>query len=439
MRILVTGLLTLHWGRVEYGNIGNYYIVVPLFRKLHQYFPEAEIVTTLQLTDGFVAKEQLIKLPMEYYYGWQKGGKDTQNALEELAIAEIFDKTGQLVRTTPFIEEVLQADLVVDFSGDMWGDNSSGMGEDRFLVDLLKFRTAQLLKKKTVMLASSPGPVTEERTLELSKTVYKGFNLVLNREGVSVEILRNAGFDTSRTYSYACPAWLFSGEYYPAPVDRNALCRRENITPDKKNIGFILATYSLPGHSFDDWVRNDADFDDYVRLIEHIVLDKKQRVILISHSNGFELPPNFKRTHWLDYRMLTQLYDILQRRGRIDMSYVHKVQNLYEPWEMHSLIRSLDMLISGRVHGAVAGLEQGVPTLAFDYKNGPLAHKMSGFFRVIGMEQYVIPRDDFDFIKYFDRMYDNLDEIAQSLRENYKDVCQAVEKSFAKVRELVEE
>ena len=137
--------------------------------------------------------------------------------------------------------------------------------------------------------------------------------------------------------------------------------------------------------------------------------------------------------------MLTQLYDILQRRGRIDMSYVHKVQNLYEPWEMHSLIRSLDMLISGRVHGAVAGLEQGVPTLAFDYKNGPLAHKMSGFFRVIGMEQYVIPRDDFDFIKYFDRMYDNLDEIAQSLRENYKDVCQAVEKSFAKVRELVEE
>ena len=62
MRILVTGLTTLHWGRLEYGNIGNYYIIVPLFRKLHAYFPDAEIRTTLQLTDEFVEKENINKL-----------------------------------------------------------------------------------------------------------------------------------------------------------------------------------------------------------------------------------------------------------------------------------------------------------------------------------------------------------------------------------------
>ena len=439
MRILVTGLTTLHWGRIEYGNIGNYYIVVPLFRKLHQYFPGAEIATTLQLTDQFVEKEKLIKLPMEYYYGWQKDGKDTRTALEELAIAEIFDKTGQLVRTTPFIDELLKSDLVINFSGDMWGDNSAGMGENRFLVDLLKFRTAQLLKRKTVMFASSPGPVTEEKTLELAKTVYKNFDLVLNREAFSIDILREAGFDVSRTYSYACPAWLFGEQYYPVAVDRKKICKQEKMDGAEKKIGFILATYSLPGHSFDNWERDDADFDDYVQLIEHIVLDKKQRVVLISHSNGFELPPHFKRIHWRDYKMLCQLYDILEKRGRIDMSYVHRVDTLYEPWEMHALVGSLDMLISGRVHGSVAGLEQGVPTLAFDYKNGPLAHKMFGFFRVIGMEQYVIPRDDYDFIKYFDRMYDHLEAISAQLKENYPDVCNTVEESFVKLEELMKE
>lgn len=439
MRILVTGLSTLHWGRIEYGNIGNYYIVVPLFRKLHQYFPDAEIATTLQLTDQFVQSENLIELPKEYYYGWQKDGKDTQTALEELGIAEIYHKTGQLVRTTPFIEEVLKSDLIIDFSGDMWGDNSAGMGEDRFLVDLLKLRTAQLLNKKTVLFASSPGPVTEERTLELAKTVYQNFDRVINREAVSIDIMREAGFDVSHTDSYACPAWLFGEQYYPVPVNRQEICKRESLEKDKQNIGFILATYSLPGSSFDSWERGDSDFDDYVRLIEYIVGEKKQRIVLISHSNGFELPPHFKRIHWRDYRMLCQLYDILEKRGRIDMSYVHRVDSLYEPWEMHALIGSLDMLISGRVHGSVAGLEQGVPTLAFDYKNGPLAHKMFGFFRVIGMEQYVIPRDDFDFIKYFNLMYDHLDQISMELKENYPEVCRTVEASFAKLKGLIAE
>lgn len=45
-KILVTGLCTLHWGRLEFGNIGNYYIVEPLFRLLHKHFPNYEVLTT---------------------------------------------------------------------------------------------------------------------------------------------------------------------------------------------------------------------------------------------------------------------------------------------------------------------------------------------------------------------------------------------------------
>lgn len=439
MKILVSGLLSLHWGRIEYGNIGNYYIVVPLFRKLHEYFPNAEIVTTLQLTDEFCEKENIIKLPWECYYAWRKDSIDTKEALEELAIAEIYHTTGELVRHTRFIDEVLESDLVIDFSGDMWGDNSDGMGENRFLVDLLKFRTVQLLGKKNIMFASSPGPVTEKKTLELAKQVYRNFDLVINREAFSIDIMKKLGFDITNTYSCACPAYLFSENYYPEKVDDQVICRNEGIQKDVKNIGFILATYSLPGHSFDDWSRNDEDFKDYVDLIEHIINEKHERVVLISHSNGFELPPNFKRTHWRDYKMICQLYDILERRGNIDMNYLWKVDNLYYPWEMHTLIGNLDMLISGRVHGAVAGLEQAVPTLAFDYKNGPLAHKMYGFFEVIGMEEWVISREDFDFVKYFDRMYDNLETVSEKLRQNYDAVVEKVEEGFRKIKELMEE
>lgn len=41
--IFVIGQCTLHWGRMEFGNIGNYYIIEPFFRELHRVFPQANI------------------------------------------------------------------------------------------------------------------------------------------------------------------------------------------------------------------------------------------------------------------------------------------------------------------------------------------------------------------------------------------------------------
>ena len=120
------------------------------------------------------------------------------------------------------------------------------------------------------------------------------------------------------------------------------------------------------------------------------------------------------------------------------MADVKKVDTLYQPWEMHTLIGSLDMLISGRVHGAVAGLEQAVPTIAFDYKNGPLAHKMLGFFDLIDMKEYVIPRDEDDFIRCFERAYDNLALIRKRLLENYPIVERKAKESFEILRAFVE-
>ena len=38
MKILLTGQCTLHWGRMEYGNIGNYYIFEPLLAYLNEKF-----------------------------------------------------------------------------------------------------------------------------------------------------------------------------------------------------------------------------------------------------------------------------------------------------------------------------------------------------------------------------------------------------------------
>ncbi|MDO5437969.1 MAG: polysaccharide pyruvyl transferase family protein, partial [bacterium] len=92
-RIFVTGQCTLHWGRLQYGNIGNYYIVEPLFRELHRVFPNAEIATTFQMTDEFIKNENVKVLPMDLFYGWKEN--DIEIAKIEFEIAKNFNNTGE--------------------------------------------------------------------------------------------------------------------------------------------------------------------------------------------------------------------------------------------------------------------------------------------------------------------------------------------------------
>lgn len=47
MNILVIGQCTLHWGRMEFGNIGNYYIIEPFMRELHAVFSNCTMLNQI--------------------------------------------------------------------------------------------------------------------------------------------------------------------------------------------------------------------------------------------------------------------------------------------------------------------------------------------------------------------------------------------------------
>jgi colanic acid/amylovoran biosynthesis protein len=147
MNILIIGQCTLHWGRMEFGNIGNYYIMEPFFRELHNVFPKAEISTTMQFSRRFCEDERVKSIPMDLYYNWRDN--ELELAKEELIISEQYKVTGELTHSTPYIQQVLNSQLIIDFSGDIWGDNANFLGKDRFEVGLLKDKIAQNLGKKS--------------------------------------------------------------------------------------------------------------------------------------------------------------------------------------------------------------------------------------------------------------------------------------------------
>ena len=429
--IFVIGQCTLHWGRMEFGNIGNYYIIEPFFRELHRVFPEASIKTTFQMSDEFCNREQIQCVPMEYYYSWDKDY--ILEAEKELSIAEQYQSDSDLLVRTPFIDEVLNSDLVIDFSGDIWGKNADLVGPNRFYIGLIKDRVVQLLGKPIVMLAGSPGPFNDDEILPFAKQVFENFSLVTNREPISRGILEHFGFNTSKVVDLACPAFMFE------PASQDKVLPYIKGTPlehkTKPVVGFVLCGWNMIEGPFnrEDW--RDDEFEQYVELITHIVNDYKVDICLMSHSNGFILPPNFTPIKGRDYPIVEQLYHILQKTDISDSVYL--MDGLYDPKITKGIIANFDMLISGRVHAAVAGLSQNIPTVIIDYGHEPKAHKLQGFARVAAVEQYVAnPSSKNDLIKVVDDCWENRDVLSSKLAERNLYIEELIRKNFDLLKEI---
>ena len=432
MNILIIGQCTLHWGRMEFGNIGNYYIIEPFIRELYKVYPDANIKTTMQMSNRFQVDEKIECISMDLYYGWND--KDLDTALEELASVEIYSKTGILPKETPYIKEVLNSDLVIDFSGDIWGDNADFLGDNRFLIGLIKDRIPQLLGKKTVMLAGSPGPFNNQKIKEFAKEVYENFDLVTNREPISIRLMEKDGFNISKTKSLACPAFMFE----PAKDEKiKSLIEKEGLNSSKLKVGFILCGWNFTDGPFDKETREDSEFVQFAEAIEYMSEELKLEVYLMSHSNGFPIPPKeFKLIHGRDYSIIKQLEKVIEDR-KIAKN-VHCLNEVYDSWETKAILGHFDMLVSGRVHGAVGGLSQYVPTVIIDYGHEPKAHKIMGFAKVAEVEEYVAnPNLKEDIINKIKKCWDNHVEYRQYLEKKVPKILINVEKNFSLLKKLI--
>jgi colanic acid/amylovoran biosynthesis protein WcaK/AmsJ len=434
MKILLIGQMTLHWGRLENGNIGNYYIIEPFVRELHRVFPNCEIFTTFQLSDEFCIKEKVARLPMELYYAWDDN-EYLNNTLKEFAIAEVYNKTDQLFGETPFIKEVKKADLVVDLSGDIWSKNADFVGENRFVIGLLKDRIAQLLRKKTIMLAGSPTPFGSNNH-KLTKEVYEGFDLVTNREKVSTENIKELGFDISKTKSYACPAFIFEpGEQ----EEIKSLIKKYHLTEESGiKTGFILCGWNLLKGPYDRENIEDNELTNYVELIEDHIKSKGATVYLMSHSNGFDLPPNFQLKHGRDFPLVKQLYEIIKRRNKIDLEKMFLVEEVLNPKKTKALIGNFDMLISGRIHAAVAALSQCIPTVILDYGHEPKAHKLLGFAKNAGVERFFVdPQNKIELFEKVEECRSNIQTLREELEKKMIEIRKIIKESFDIIKEYI--
>ncbi len=433
MKIVVIGQCSLHWGRMEFGNIGNYYIIEPLFRNLHGTFPEAKILTTMQMSDRFCKNEKITSVPLDTYYSWNSDY--LKHAQKELKIAQHYLKFGKIETSTPFIDLVFDADLVINFSGDIWGKNADIIGPNRFLIGLIKDRVAQIFAKKTAMIAGSPGPFNNDETLDFAKLVYSKFDIVINREQLSSDLLKTLGFDVSSTHSLACPSFEFNSS---SNITLEEIDSYKNFKEKSRTlVGFVLCGWNFERGPFDKKNRNMSEFEKFAQIIEYLVNQLNCNVCLLSHSNGFETPPKkFKPIHGRDFNILKQLDSLLQKRSNCSDYII--LDKLLNPWETKKIISQFNFLVSGRVHASVAALSQNVPTVMIDYGDEFEAHKTKGFAQLVGVENFVCnPNDLKDIISKLTNCYNNLSEIKSYLNIQNPKIINQVKQHFSLLKGLI--
>lgn len=431
MNILFTGQTTLHWGRMEFGNMGNYYVVEPFFRELHRVFPGANIMTTLQMTDRFCEEENIKVLPMNLYYGFD--GHELDDAKNELELVKEYERTGKFPNTTPYIDAILEADLVVDLSGDMWGDNADLAAPNRFLVGLYKNRVAQKLRP-TFMLAGSPGPFENAENKAFAKEVFENFTLVTNREEISRKVLEEAGFSTKHVLDCACTSYLFEGR---KNVDFDELIKNKFVDKSRPVVGVIICGWNFVVAPFSKWPREEAEFVPFLETCEYLSEKKGYNVLLISHSNGFPIPPQrFELQHGRDYVVAEEMKRLIDKRGIAKHVYLQR--DVLDVWTTKAVIGKFDMLISGRLHGAVAGISQCVPTVILDYGHEPKAHKLQGFAQLSQIEEYIVaPENSDEIIKVIEKCWNNREEIRKKLGVRVPEIQKMARESFDAMKSVM--
>lgn len=383
--ILVTGLCTLHWGRLQYGNIGNYYIIEPLFRELHHWFEDYVIYTTFQMDDDFVKREHIEIIPMENYYSW--GAQNIDIAREEVCMAERYMR-GEASLLSSYMKVLLECEYVINVSGDMWGDNAEHVGEKRFLNDCLKMKTAQILNKKTILYAVTPGPFSDSNEAKIAREVFEKFNLVVIREEVSRENLIKWGFPVKNVIWAPCPSFLFDKNEEYSSVWTNAI---ESVhRADRKVVGLTFGGFNMPEGPYDMWPRSEEQYKVYVSLVKFILDNYDTDILLFSHTNGFDTQPCFRLKNGRDFLILQRFYEILTKDKDVSNDRIILVDEPLLPCNMKALIGKLDMLVTGRVHASVAATSQCIPTVFIEYDERVIySDKMTGFSKQLGLETFV--------------------------------------------------
>jgi colanic acid/amylovoran biosynthesis protein len=262
--------------------------------------------------------------------------------------------------------------------------------------------------------------------------MLRRIDLVTTREPLSEAMLAYIGINGDHIYATACPSVLFGKKEIEAEMPQNedfSMLFKEKVP----TVGIILCGWNFPMGPSGRWPRESWEYLNFVGMIRYLLENTHYRVCIMSHQNATDNDGNLIKGN--DHRIIAQL---LKELGPLyDGKRVVTLHSCYNAAESKTIVGTFDLLISGRIHGAVQGLSQYIPTAIIDYGHKPKAHKLKGFARLYGIDDYVMdPLSEDDIIIKLQELINNREQIRSLLLQQVPRIKELALSNFELLRKL---
>lgn len=153
----------------------------------------------------------------------------------------------------------------------------------------------------------------------------------------------------------------------------------------------------------------------------------------MSHQNGTDANGNLIKNN--DHRIIDRLLELTG--NQYTRQQLFTLKGLYTAAQSKAIISKFDVLLSGRIHGAVQGLSQSIPTVIIDYGHEPKAHKLKGFAKTYGVEKYIVDPANVEEMKVIiNDVFEHQEEIRKTLNDRIPEVKKLALNNFKLLKRI---
>lgn len=315
------------------------------------------------------------------------------------------------------LRDYLDADLVVDLSGDMLTED---YGIHVTYSHYLPILTGMALGKPVAICAQSIGPFKWTRAL--SRRILNKVQLVTARDPITYDYLQSIGVDNPELRLTADMAFLLE----PAPNARvDAILQAEGVALETKaTIGVSLSGLIKSKFEHHNPIARSVPFVRFfAHLLDTVATTLDCHVLFVSHVTG---PAASK-----DDRIVSKAVQAAMLRP------AHVLSGDYQPQELKGIIARMQLFFGARMHANIAALSSAVPTVAISY-----SHKTQGIMGLMQQDERVVRIGDLTrdgCLKQLRETWQSRQQVTEALRARLPDVLRLSEQNVKMLRALLEQ
>jgi colanic acid/amylovoran biosynthesis protein len=298
-----------------------------------------------------------------------------------------------------------EADLIVSVGGGYIRSKSGIIDTFTFTLLLHPIFMAHVLKKPTFMYPQSIGPFFNGIQRLLAKLVLSKVEMIVLREDISVEILKNLGIRHNIIRS------VDSGFLFKSDIKRK-LRDEFRISAQRPLVG-ITARLWMQEESQTAYEKNLALF------IDSIIEKHGAFVVFIAQVTATNLKDD-------DRLVNSNIYGHLKNKGGAAL-----LNENYDHFEIKAVYNNLDFLVGTRFHSVIFALTANVPCIAIEYE-----HKTTGIMKDLGLVKWVVPIENVnhkDMAFLFNQLVEEKNEYKEILKnkmQSYLEKAELTKKSL---------